>query len=149
VISIVRKKKKGLKMAGKSRHFTSYQIAELKAVGARTCEIARSLGTSTKTVERWIRDPAKGIPSLVDRIRNDLLDEVSGMLSSEMIKNVTHLKHLRETGSEKTQLSACRCLSDFCLRFRELMHVEARLEVLERERDEDRRAIQDLQRRDQ
>jgi hypothetical protein len=117
--------------AGAGRRLVA--LTELVAGGTRASAAAKA-GISTRTLDRWMAEPA--FRSELDAARRAAFNEGLGVLRGAVAKAVETLAALLNSKREAERRHAAEVLLSFAFRAHETGEFEARLAALEKAADE-------------
>jgi hypothetical protein len=101
------------------------------AGGATIAEGAEAGGVSSRTIDRWLREP--GFREAVQKARTDLLDRAIGLLAAQAAQAIAVLTDIMTdpTAPAAARVSASRTVLEHPLRAREHGEMAARISELE------------------
>src|SRR5690554_94218 len=99
------------------------------ARGATTDQAAAEAGVTSRTVRRWLADPA--VSAEVRRLRADLLNQVVGALSDAAVDAVHTLRDALGADSENVRVRAAQTILTALVSLRDATEVTERLTAIE------------------
>lgn len=99
------------------------------ARGATTDQAAAEAGVTSRTVRRWLADPA--VSAEVRRLRADLLNQVVGALSDAAVDAVHTLRGALGADSENVRVRAAQTILTALVSLRDATEVTERLTAIE------------------
>jgi len=121
-------------MAGTGRKNANDALLTALATGATVHEAAKRACVSERTAFRRLSDST--FRGEVTRLRAEIVARALGKMADSMTEAADTLRQLLGAKAESVRLGAARSILELAIKLRETVEIEARLQAVERQLDE-------------